>query len=128
MVPLWLLFRERAPEKGAGYLWVPPLCQPICRGRNYPHFTDEEKEEQEQQACWTLEFMFSSLFCGQFKLNCNPILGFVQILDFLVLLSESRLWFCCCIVLCKKKKKCFSSAHFHAAFPFHPTSVLLMLA
>lgn len=34
--------------------------------------------------------VFITVLCGQFKLNYNPVLDFVLILDFLVLLSDSR--------------------------------------
>lgn len=34
-------------------------------------------------------YVFITVLCGQFKLNYNPVLDFVRILDFLVLLSDS---------------------------------------
>lgn len=43
------------------------FVQPGSGGKTCPHFTDGEKEEP--QACWTRVHVFTTLLCGQFRLN-----------------------------------------------------------
>ena len=77
------------PQKETGCLWALPLCQPDSGEKTCPHSADGEKEEP--QACWPPESVFSPLgSVVSLGWIYNPFLDLVLILDFLVLLSDSR--------------------------------------
>ena len=87
------------PQKETGCLWAPPRCQPGSGGKTCPHFTDGEKEEP--QACWTPESVFSPLHSVvSLGWIYSPFLDLVLILDFLVLLSDSRCLASCFSSIC----------------------------